>query len=547
MAAVYRYLHENGCRWPRPGVEGELIPMKTCGDMEYRHMASCRHRGLCIEGAVSYQNMIENIDWAPKVGYNSYMLEFLVPYMFFDNWYEHRNNNFLAPEKVSVDDVKQRCAWLETEIKKRGIAYHAVGHAWNCEPLGITGVGWIPKEEEMSDDVRECFAMIDGKRGLFQGIALNTNLCYSNTAVRRKMIDFIVDYARRNIHVDYLHIWLADGKNNQCECDECRKMIPADYYIILLNELDRELTAHNIDMKMVFVVYVDLFWPPKTQVFDNPDRFSLLFAPITRTYSKPYTSEPHGAGITEYDRNRLVFPESLAENLNYLREWKKMFKGDTFCYEYYFWVDHCYDPGYYDIAKIILKDIKCLDELGIDGLISDQSQRVYMPTGFPMYVMGQAMYNNSLSFDELARDFFATFGEDGEKCREYMAELSRLFNPVYLRGEEDNGGLSNAFISKEAAKRLENVRPLVDSFRPVIRKNMKNGCRCIAKSWKYLEFHAGMCERLADIYLERALGRDREARKLWANMHAWLSAHENDVQDAFDIYGYTNAMNSRLQ
>ena len=65
---------------------------------------------------------------------------------------------------------------------------------------------------------------------------------------------------------------------------------------MLLNQLDKKLTENNIDVKIVFLIYVDLMWAPEHIKFENPDRFILMFAPITRTYGKawkiPWTEEP---------------------------------------------------------------------------------------------------------------------------------------------------------------------------------------------------------------------------------------------------------------
>ena len=76
--------------------------------------------------------------------------------------------------------------------------------------------------------------------------------------------------------MDLLHVWLADGTNNQCECADCAKHLPSDLYVLLLNELDEKFTAAGIDTKIVFLIYVDLLWPPKEYVIKNRDRFLIM-------------------------------------------------------------------------------------------------------------------------------------------------------------------------------------------------------------------------------------------------------------------------------
>jgi len=204
LLGVYRLLEEAGCRWVRHGADGEYIPevdvMSISVDLE--DAASYRYRGLCIEGAVSYEHMIENIDWAPKAGFNSYMLEFITPQTFFDRWYEHRGNEHLESEPLTTAMVEEFKRGMEQEINKRGLIYQAVGHGWTCEPLGIQGLGWDPVEMEVDDSVRPLLAEVNGTRDLFRGIPLNTNLCYSNPVARQAIVDYAVKHMKANPLID---------------------------------------------------------------------------------------------------------------------------------------------------------------------------------------------------------------------------------------------------------------------------------------------------------------------------------------------------------
>ncbi|HOJ11959.1 MAG TPA: DUF4838 domain-containing protein [Clostridiales bacterium] len=543
LLGVYRFLHEAGCRWVRPGIDGEYIPEKDMNNVNVKlhEKAAYRHRGLCIEGAVSYENMAENIEWAPKVGFNSYFIEFITPYTFFDRWYSHKYNKYKKPEHLTVEMVQEFTAQLEKEIKKRGLVYHAVGHGWTCEPFGIPGLGWDMETYELDEETRKYFAEVNGKRDIWHGVPLNTNLCYSNLEARKKVVDYCADYVLKNNQIDVLHFWFADDVNNHCECEECRKAIPSDFYVKLLNELDDEFTRRGIKAKIVFLLYVDLLWTPEKEKIKNPDRFLILFAPITRTYSSPYSTEKFDGQLPQYNRNKLEFPRSVLENIAYLREWQKMFDGDSLVYEYHFMWDHYNDPGYYDMAKVLFEDIKRLKELKLNGLISDQTQRSFLPTGFGMYLMGRALWNNALEFEDIANDYFSNaFGDDGLKCKRYMEELSKLFNPVYIRGEK---GREN----KEAAVNLAKVKGVVGSFLPVIKKNIKYENNCIAKSWEYLEFHAGLVTRLADAFKARAEGNETVAAKLWEETSDYAQCNEDAVQPVFDLCTFVQSTKSKFK
>ena len=80
LIAVYRYLRHQGCRWLFPGVDGEWIPViEGLTPVTYRKKASYRYRGQCNEGAEYQQNMMEAIDFTPKIGMNTFMQEFDIP------------------------------------------------------------------------------------------------------------------------------------------------------------------------------------------------------------------------------------------------------------------------------------------------------------------------------------------------------------------------------------------------------------------------------------------------------------------------------------
>ena len=64
-------------------------------------------------------------------------------------------------------------------------------------------------------------------------------------------------------------------------------MLPSDFYVILLNELDLALSAKKFDRKSGFPLYADMLWAPEHERLNNPDRFIFMFAPITRSYRRP--------------------------------------------------------------------------------------------------------------------------------------------------------------------------------------------------------------------------------------------------------------------
>ncbi len=540
LMAVYRYLSEAGCAWVRPGALGEHIPQRDLSEVRVMvdSKPAYRYRGTCIEGAVSYENMLDFIDWSPKVGLNAAMLEFMVPYTFFERWYNHRENPLKEPEGLTAKQVEGFKRGMEREIVRRGLMYHAAGHGWTCEPFGIAGLEWVPHEYDIDDDVRAMLAEVDGERGIFEGIPLNTNLCYSNAEARRLVVDYAVDYVKENPQIDVLHVWLADGKNNHCECEACRGIRPSDLYIVLLNELDMALSDEGLDTKVAFCVYLDLYWPPETERLRNPDRFLLLFCPITRSYSQSYDTDLTGIDLAPYQRNGLTLPRGIRENLAYLRAWQEVFEGDAFTYEYYFMWDNYFDPAYYEAARVLAEDVRRLPEVGLNGIVSDQTQRSFFPTGLGVTVMARALWEDGVDVDALAASYFeAAFGVDGAACREYMASLSALFHPPYLRGDEVGPGADEA-----ARQRLGRVPEVIDGFQPVIARNLDLEDDCHARSWEILSHHAEIAKGLAAALAARAEGELEEARERWEAVKRRVQENEDDLQPVLDVFEFVRTL-----
>ncbi|MCD9020674.1 DUF4838 domain-containing protein [Cohnella silvisoli] len=542
LLGVYRFLTELGCRWIRPDMSGEYIPKNNLADMQVNvdEKASYRHRGLCIEGAVSYENVSDIIAWSPKVGFNSYFIQFREAHTFFERWYSHENNPHKEPEAFTIEQARAYTRQLEQEINKRGLIYHAVGHGWTCEPLGIPGLGWGKEEYNLSDEYKSYIAEIKGKREFWNGVPINTNLCYSNQRVRRLMVDNIVQYLQENKGIDLLHVWLGDDGNNHCECEPCRTANPADFYVKMLNELDEQLNLKNLKTRIVFLIYIDLLWPPQVERFFNPERFIMMFAPSSRTYSKEFFSEAAQLELPEFKRNELIFPTGIEENLSFLKAWQQKFKGDSFDFDYHFMLDHYNDPGYYKIAELLSRDIKNLKTIGLNGFISCQTQRSFFPTGLGIYVLGQTLWNDQLCFESIAKDYFSSaFGQDGEKCRVYLAKLSELFDPVYLRGEKPQ-------VNIDSAMQFGKIYKVIEEFRSTIEKNLRIENEYRTQSWQYLWFHAEICVHLAAIFEARALGDNEKSLELWGNLKRLVGEHEDAVQPVFDVFLFINAIDRKF-
>lgn len=544
LLSVYEYFRQQGCRWLFPGVDGEYIPLKDIVPVKYRHKPSMRYRGQCNEGAEFQQCMLDAIDFAPKLGMNVFMMEFKVPNAYYDFYYEHvHNENNRAPEPVTFDQVLQWKRQCEAEISKRGLQFHDIGHGWTCDPFGIDSRCSSMNDADVPNDVRKYMAMLGGRRQLFNNRPRFTEFCMSNHTARRKVVDYIVSYAEDHDNADYFHVWLADARNNHCECEKCQERTPSDWYIMLLNELDEALSAANLPTRIVFIVYTDTTFAPLTEYIKNQSRFTLLLAPITRSFTKSLPLEiPPNLSVPDYQRNDIILPGSVEEYFVHLNNWKKTWHGSCIAYEYHFWRHQYYDVPGINIAKVVSEDVKAYAKHGLQGIIQDGSQRSFFPNGFAFYTYARTLFDISLSYDELLEDYFSVaYGEHWRDVYFYLERLGKAFDFKYLEQENSLDYNISRFYNPPHADDLRKVRSITADGLRMIREHYNTPHRISTFSYRLLEKHTEYCNLLADGLIYKANGADKSA---WDRFHIFRDTFGKYEAELQSVYDHGLAMNS---
>lgn len=536
LMAVYEFLRQNGCRWLFPGTDGEYVPLKTVGAVKYRHAASCRYRGPCIEGACTQQDLIETIEFIPKVGMNLFQMQFLVPTVFYKRHYNHTSNTLRPAEPVSDKTMLQWKTACETEMAKRGIQFHDVGHGWTVAPFGVdTSAGWgVIDDSNLPEDAKKYLALYQGKRSLFRGIALNTQFCMSSEQARKKVASYIADYAEIHSNVDYIHVWLGDGHNNHCECEECAKKTVSDWYVLLLNEIDRSLAAKSLNTRIVFIAYTETTWAPLTERLENADRFTLMIAPISRNYTLTLTGKQ--VDLPPFVRNNVKLPADLDEYMAHFKAWRKVWNGACLAFEYHFWRHQVADPSGMFLAKRIYEDIECYKENGIDGLIACGSQRSYFPTGFAYYVFARKQYDISLSFDDILKEYFTcAFGQDWAQFVAYLYEIADCFGDKYLESKESADPSISPCYNPERAKKLRLAPEVLAKGAELIKTHYNSDDRIQTVSVRLLEEHANYFSLLATAFSYKADGDNEKALEVYELVHKHNCEREIYTEKYFDL------------
>jgi hypothetical protein len=549
LFAVYRYLREIGFRWIRPGARGLVAPAPTTSLPKVAAIderPSYDFRTICIEGACSFEHVRDLIDWMAKQGMNGYFIQFDHGSFFFKHWYLHGDNPYWQGKPLSDEEAARMAEKVAAELAKRGMRFERVGHGWSSVVLGLPSEGWDQFKGKIPPRKREWLALIDGKRDLFGGTPLNTNLCYSNPKVRTALAKAVTAYAAEHPEVDLLHFWLADGANNHCECENCQQARPSDWYVQMLNEIDAHLTAAGLGTKIVFLIYVDLLWPPEQQRINNPDRFVLMFAPITRTYSQSFAAAADaadGEGMTPFVRNKLHMPKSARANLEYLQQWQRLFPGRGFDYDYHLIWACYYDLNQYALARVLHQDIRSMDQIGLQGLNSVQNQRMSFPHNLLMDVMAHTLWNKKLSFDAIARTSFRdAFGAEGDRVHNFFKEMSRLwqpfFEPVFIEGADQ----------KRIAQGIRNIKKmhaLSEELRAIVEANREQPVEAIAWSWRYLTRYLEFLQVLLPAF-EAYLHRSPYVRQRFEKAFDFLWETERELHPVLDAATLVKVLKWRI-
>ena len=565
LMGVYRYCESLGVRYIRPGADGDYIPAAdpTGKSFEMRKKADYPFRGECCEGAISYEHMRDTVYWLPKIGMNMYMIEGTVPYTYMHKWYGHvYNTKFRTPGQVTdYNMLLDYVNLLERDVKRCGLQLHTLGHDWMFRKMGIRHADDKTQELDMakiSEEDMKLFAEVGGKRGLFGGSPFYTHFCYSNPRARKLMVDTVLEYLDEKPHVDFVHTWLADAMNNQCECAECQKHEPSDWFVMFLNELDEALTARGSDAKIIFIAYVDTVRPPREFKLNNPKRFILVSA-MGNFYEEGYKNEECTEEIPPFERNNFVhFSAPLRMKCH--RDWKAICDNiPSFIYEYRYYVDMYCDLSQMRVSYETSRDMKALTDVDFNGCISDQTHRMYMPTGLPLITMGNTLFDKSTDFESLKNDYFAAaFGNNADLAKNFLDTLSPLLSPANFRvggkGDIEEAGVGFGDSTKApwvknpyVAERASKIPALIDEFAPIVKQNIIDSHDPAQRlSWMYLEEFLPIARYHGAILKAGGEGNMNLAREIFSELRDHISENEFKFHNVFDLFLYLRAVSQKI-
>jgi len=565
LLGVYRWLKELGCRFVRPGKDGEVIPVRRINDsvVNISEEAFYPFRVECLEGAINDELVIDTIRWLPKVGYNAFFIQFVNPFVFYlrlyPDFYAEAGENRDEAVKAMFEKTAKMTKNIEWEIKRVGLQFHDVGHGYTFEPFGIHYLDAIATRDLPADKVeivKPYLPYRNGERKVLNGCINWTNMCLSNKELQKMTADWFVKFLKEKNTVDILHIWLGDGANNHCECEECLKHTVSDMYIDLLNEVDAALTLANINTRIVCIQYVNTRYAPRVKKFNNPERFILMPA-ISSDKATGYTSEECTIELLpEDERNNFNPKGGFSAGMKLFKEWREQYPSlPVMFFDYHLYSTHFSDPSYMTVSKVISHDVKMLKDFGANGLVNCKTQRSYFPTSLPVYASGALLCNPERSFEEVADEYFeAAYGKQSKVVRQYLEKLSELFDQkIIMRTisvvdfEAKNQSKTKPAWreNEEGAKLFAQVEPTINAFAEKLNEYIESAeDNCRRRSFQLLSYHAEMAKLYGKALYAGAVGKDEECQKYKKELQEYAKTNEKHFFQEFDVFLFESAINN---
>lgn len=540
LFAVYRYLRLNGCRWLFPGVDGEHIPRQPVTAQRYHKLADHHVRGYTIEGDPSVEQVLDYIDYHAKKELNYFAPTGIHTYHY--RYYNHdRNTMNREPEPVTPSLIDQWEGLFVAEARKRGLRVKR-GNAHGAVPAAIglnphDRAAYKSGEKVIPEEIKPKLALINGKRDLYRKDIYYTNLCLSQPDVRKAMVDYLADTVESS-RAESIALPFADGNHNHCECEECSKVRPSDWLVVMGNELDEELNRRGLpDVNINFSTYVDKMFAPIREKFNHPERFSITFSPISRSYTSSITENSVIPEPLPYvRRNVWDAPKSMEECVAHLMDWRKQFDGPCTTFEYHFWRAQIRDPGLMDISRRVYEDVRAFKLLNIQGITEDGSNKHFFPHGFHEHIYAEVLIDRDCDYDAVMEDyFFHLYGEDWKQVKAYLTGISNAFGEKYMAGEDSSDREKGTHYNPARAAELSKVAELAAVARELAAKHKVMPTRAQTVAYRLLNRHAEYCEKLAEVFIAKCQGYDKLAVEKMNAFAADYGRHDYELERYLDF------------
>lgn len=231
-------------------------------------------------------------------------------------------------------------------------------------------------------------------------------LCSRNNELIEEISKNIISWIKQNPMVDIIAFWPQDGRDDQCQCDECSKYSKVSNYTYFLNAVAKRVGKVCPNIKIDLLAYVDLWNPPENLKLES----NLIVEEATW----------HDTGLRKggaKDGSAIIgtiFDDTLLR-------WKAL-GADVVFYDYYMAVYPARNR-LVPLADEIQALSKYYAKKGIMGSGTQIECFNMWNHLFNFYCFGRTMYDTALSMEDNLERFIKIFGDGGKYISKIIKTL----------------------------------------------------------------------------------------------------------------------------
>ncbi|MBE6372201.1 MAG: DUF4838 domain-containing protein [Lentisphaerae bacterium] len=469
LFGVYEYLKKHGFAFLYPGKDGEIIPEKPdfhINGFDLAESASRTFRGMAV--APDPDNLQEGYDLLRFMAQNKYNLFFMEgydvdrpgdEYSVIDGVHPLQHVEYLLKDKTWAERkaIALKKQTMIAEARKYGLLIERGGHGWNYGVPEHYG-----RNHGLTPEQARAELKAKGKINKEAEVAVSTwfQICLAKEEVREIYADHIISYLKKHrSELDIAAIWLGDGYDNKCMCDECIKHPFSDLYLDIFRRVALRAKQEIPEITLECIMYFETLEPPARNWLEGLDNVILNLAVWRHCYfhklDDPACRLP--GWIPDYRHNRSHDAEHDKRIINYdhylaYESWRKVVGNELKCLLFnYITLGKSPDRHFmsYDLTPLI--DLfNDYDRLNFDGMVDCQVYCCWdTPANLQLYGAGRVLWNkHDNDPDRIRQELFSMlFGEKCDAVINYCYHMNILLRQCGPYHESLNR-------TKERARRL---------------------------------------------------------------------------------------------
>ncbi len=445
---VCEYLKHFGFAFPYPGPEGEIIPENpvfAISGFDLEQTACRTFRGIAARP--DPEKLEEGRQLIRFMAQNRYNLFFMEGYdedrpgdrySIVDGVHplQHVEHMYKGKSWEERREIALRQKTMVEEARKYGLLIERGGHGWNYgvpEHFGLNH-GLSPEQARAALKAK-------GNVNKRAEVAVSTwfQLCIGREEVREIYAGHIVDYLlRRRGEFDIAAIWMGDGYDNKCQCDECLKQPFSDLYLDIFRRVALKVRETIPELTLECIIYFETLEPPTRNWLEGLDNVILNLAVWRQCYfhklDDPECRIP--GWIPDYRHNRSHDVPNGKRILNYdqflaYQSWRRIVGNNLKCLIFNY-ITLC--PGVdrhfmsYDLAPLC-DSFADFDRFRFDGMVDCQCHCSWdKPADLQLYGAARMLWNrNDCDPAAIRKELFTLlYREKAPEVAAYCDGVSRL-------------------------------------------------------------------------------------------------------------------------